>query len=149
MGKWRFSDWGRTMTIAGGYWLINGGVMDMFYPGDLAYAVGSYCIVIGILVFFFMWPLRLGPIWGGPILFIVHWGNYAPVGVLLMLAAPFAAVELPTMVGAFVLFCGGLLFVLGGIMREKPCPGFTRKELMWSCCKCCKCCGGDDDEPAS
>jgi len=49
------------------------------------------------------------------------------------------------MMGGFIVFLGGVLFLLAGIFREKPCAGFARADLKWRCGCCTFPPGGEED----
>lgn len=127
-----FSAWGRTIALAGGYWAVNGGILDFFYNSpshSLAVACGAYSIILGLVIFLFLYPVKIGPVWLGPVLIVVNW-NYFPVGFVLCLVAPFCCVVLPTMMAGFLLFLSGLFYMVGGLRREKV---KSIQELMWAC----------------
>jgi len=125
-----FSAWARTLALAGAYFAVNGGVVDYFYTDPsaaLGIACGTYSIVVGLVVVLFLYPVKLGPLWLGPILRIVHF-NYAPVGVVLVLLGPFCAVVVPTVMAGALLVLSGCMYIVAGIRRERGTP---LKELTW------------------
>lgn len=88
--KFAFNAWGRTLALAGGYLAINGGIVNFFYsnPSEtLCTICGAYCVAVGVLIYLFLYPLKLGSWWLGPILWIVNF-NHLPLGIALILYMP-------------------------------------------------------------
>ncbi|ELR16339.1 uncharacterized protein ACA1_203940 [Acanthamoeba castellanii str. Neff] len=104
--KFAFNAWGRTLALAGGY-----------------------RTAVGVLIYLFLYPLKLGSWWLGPILWIVNF-NHLPLGIALILLGPFCSVVVPTVLAGVTIVLAGLFYVVAGIRREKGTP---LKELMWNC----------------
>ncbi|KAL6044045.1 hypothetical protein QOT17_023532 [Balamuthia mandrillaris] len=128
--KLKWSGWGRTLALAGGYWAINGGIVDLFYKYNdgYQYIVGAYSIFIGILIIAFLWPFKFL----GPILIVANF-NTLPLGILLLAAGPFCCTLAPTLVAGVVIFLAGIFFVIGGILREKNLS-LDEVKAGWPCC---------------
>eukprot|EP01095_Lingulamoeba_sp_RSL-Kostka_P003534 TRINITY_DN14511_c0_g1_i1.p1 TRINITY_DN14511_c0_g1~~TRINITY_DN14511_c0_g1_i1.p1 ORF type:complete len:142 (-),score=26.31 TRINITY_DN14511_c0_g1_i1:77-502(-) len=110
----QFNHWGRTVMMAGSELMFICGMISLFY-GWIGFFIGIYAIVLGALIFPFVWPLETFKKRG----YIVIFQKFKIVGpVLILISIPLYFV-LPLLLSAPVVSFSGLLYTLAALRKEE------------------------------